>query len=148
MFTRIQEFIEPRVRELLVIEDDAAEQMSIAALIGAYDIRISTRRQRRARRSNCCATQKFDCVILDLKLPDISGFELLSEIQRDERLREMPIVVFTGPRAHRTRKRAELRRRAKSIVLKGVQSPERLLDETALFLHRDVIATCPKPSSA
>ena len=73
VFTRIQEFIAPRVRELLVIEDDSAEQMSIAALIGASDIRISTRRQRRARRSSCCATQKFDCVILDLKLPDISG---------------------------------------------------------------------------
>ena len=93
------------MRELLVIEDDPAEQLSIAALIGADDIRITARRQRRAKRSSCCATQKFDCVILDLKLPDISGFELLSEIQRDERLREIPIVVFTGPRAHARRKR-------------------------------------------
>jgi CheY-like chemotaxis protein len=76
-------------------------------------------------------------VILDLKLPDISGFDLLSEIQRDERLREVPIVVFTG-RELTHEEETELRQRAKSIVLKGVQSPERLLDETALFLHRKV----------
>ena len=81
--------------------------------------------------------RKFDCVILDLKLPDVSGFELLSEIQRDEKLREIPIVVFTG-RELTPEEEAELRQRAKSIVLKGVQSPERLLDETALFLHRKV----------
>ena len=90
--------------------------------------------------------QKFDCVILDLKLPDISGFELLTEIQRDERLRDIPIVVFTG-RELTHEEESELRQRAKSIVLKGVQSPERLLDETALFLHRGS-ATCRKPSSA
>jgi CheY-like chemotaxis protein len=76
-------------------------------------------------------------VILDLKLPDVSGFDLLTEIQRDERLREIPIVVFTGRELSQDEE-AELRSRAKSIVLKGVQSPERLLDETALFLHRDV----------
>jgi CheY-like chemotaxis protein len=76
-------------------------------------------------------------VILDLKLPDISGFELLSAVQEDERLRDIPIVVFTG-RDLTQDEEAELRRRAKSIVLKGVQSPDRLLDETALFLHRDI----------
>jgi CheY-like chemotaxis protein len=81
-------------------------------------------------------------VILDLKLPDISGFDLLSEIQLDEKMREVPIVVFTG-REITVEEEAELRRRAKSIVLKGVQSPERLLDETALFLHR-VIANLPQ----
>jgi CheY-like chemotaxis protein len=86
--------------------------------------------------------KKFDCVILDLKLPDISGFDLLSEVQRDERLRDVPIVVFTG-RELSAEEEGELRQRAKSIVLKGVQSPERLLDETALFLHR-VIADLPE----
>jgi CheY-like chemotaxis protein len=80
--------------------------------------------------------------VLDLKLPDISGFELLSEIQQDPALRDTPIVVFTG-RELTNEEEEELRRKAKSIVLKGVQSPERLLDETALFLHR-VIANMPE----
>jgi CheY-like chemotaxis protein len=136
VFRRISEFIEPRTRELLVIEDDAAEQMSIAALVGAEDINITTA-DSGARALELLRGKKFDCVILDLKLPDISGFDLLSEIQLDEKLREIPIVVFTG-REITAEEEAELRRRAKSIVLKGVQSPERLLDETALFLHRDV----------
>jgi HAMP domain-containing protein/CheY-like chemotaxis protein/signal transduction histidine kinase len=136
VFTRIQEFIEPRVRELLVVEDDSAERMSVAALIEASDIRISTA-ESGARALELLRERKFDCVILDLKLPDISGFELLTEIQRDESLRDVPIVVFTG-RELTHEEEIELRQRAKSIVLKGVQSPERLLDETALFLHRKV----------
>jgi CheY-like chemotaxis protein/HAMP domain-containing protein/signal transduction histidine kinase len=136
VFTRIQEFIEPRVRELLVVEDDSAERMSVEALIEASDIRISTA-ESGARALELLRERKFDCVILDLKLPDISGFELLTEIQRDERMRDIPIVVFTG-RELTHEEESELRQRAKSIVLKGVQSPERLLDETALFLHRKV----------
>ena len=141
VFRRISEFIEPRTRELLVIEDDAAEQMSIAALVGADDINITTA-DSGARALELLREKKFDCVILDLKLPDISGFDLLSEIQLDEKLREIPIVVFTG-REITAEEEAELRRRAKSIVLKGVQSPERLLDETALFLHR-VVSKLPE----
>jgi CheY-like chemotaxis protein/signal transduction histidine kinase len=141
VFDRISEFIEPRSRELLVIEDDGAEQTSIEALIAADDIKIS-KAASGAEALELLRAHKFDCVILDLKLPDISGFELLSEIQRDERLREIPIVVFTG-RELSAEEEAELRRRAKSIVLKGVQSPERLLDETALFLHR-VITDLPE----
>jgi CheY-like chemotaxis protein len=136
VFDRIQDFIMPRVRELLVIEDDPAEQTSIGALIAASDINISTA----ASGGEALAllrSKKFDCAILDLKLPDISGFELLSEIQRDEKLRDVPIVVFTG-RDLTPEEETELRQRAKSIVLKGVQSPERLLDETALFLHRRI----------
>jgi CheY-like chemotaxis protein/signal transduction histidine kinase/HAMP domain-containing protein len=136
VFQRIREFIEPRVRELLVIEDDPAEQTSIAALIEASDIRISKAGSGEDALKSLRA-RKFDCVILDLKLPDTTGFELLSEISRDERLRDIPIIVFTG-RELTTDEETELRRRAKSIVLKGVQSPERLLDETALFLHRKI----------
>jgi CheY-like chemotaxis protein len=136
VFERIRGFIEPRVRELLVVEDDEAEQTGIEALIEGDDIRITKARtggealmQLRERR--------FDCMILDLKLPDTSGFALMNEIQHDVKLCDMPIVVFTG-RELSADEEAELRRRAKSIVLKGVQSPERLLDETALFLHREI----------
>jgi HAMP domain-containing protein/CheY-like chemotaxis protein/signal transduction histidine kinase len=133
---RIKEFASPRIRQLLVVEDDPAEQMSIAELIGFEDVQITAvgsgmeaLRELRQR--------SFDCVVLDLRLPDVSGFDLLSEIQQDERLRETPIVVFTG-RELTESEEEELRHKAKSIVLKGVRSPERLLDETALFLHRVV----------
>jgi HAMP domain-containing protein/CheY-like chemotaxis protein/signal transduction histidine kinase len=136
VFHRIHEFIAPRVRELLVVEDDPAEQTSIAALIEASDIRIS-KAVSGSSALEALRSKKFDCVILDLKLPDTTGFELLSEISSDERLRDIPIIVFTG-RELTSDEETELRRRAKSIVLKGVQSPERLLDETALFLHRRI----------
>jgi CheY-like chemotaxis protein len=136
VFDRIQNFIEPRVRELLVVEDDEAEQLSIEALIDGDDVRI-TRAGSGREALELLRARKFDCMILDLKLPDITGFELLSEIQVDQRLRDVPIVVFTG-RELTVDEEAELRQRAKSIVLKGVQSPERLLDEVSLFLHRDV----------
>jgi CheY-like chemotaxis protein len=85
---------------------------------------------------------QFDCVVLDLRLPDMSGFDLLAEVQKDPTLRETPIIVFTGRELSESEEN-ELRKKAKSIVLKGVRSPERLLDETALFLHR-VIADMPE----
>ncbi len=82
-----------------------------------------------------------DCVVLDLRLPDMSGFELLGRLHADPSLRDVPVVVFTG-RDLNAAEQAQLKTMAKSIVLKDVQSPERLLDETALFLHR-VITELP-----
>jgi CheY-like chemotaxis protein len=115
--------------------------MSIKELIGHTDVEI-TQVTTGAEALVKMREQPFDCVVLDLKLPDISGFDLLTEIQQDPKLRETPIVVFTG-RELTHGEEEELRRKAKSIVLKGVRSPERLLDETALFLHR-VIADLPE----
>ena len=77
----------------------------------------------------------FDCCVVDLRLPDMSGFELLEQLQAEPALREIPVVVFTGKELT-DEEEAQLQTVAKSIVLKDVQSPERLLDETALFLHR------------
>jgi CheY-like chemotaxis protein/GAF domain-containing protein len=131
---RIKEFASPRVRELLVVEDDPAEQMSIAELIGFDDVAITAVGSGQEALT-MMRSKPFDCVVLDLRLPDVSGFDLLTEIQNDSTLREMPIVVFTG-RELSQEEENELRVKAKSIVLKGVKSPERLLDETALFLHR------------
>jgi CheY-like chemotaxis protein len=137
---RIKSFAASRMRQLLVVEDDPAEQMSIAELIGHKDVEI-TSAGTGAQALQLMRERAFDCVVLDLRLPDISGFELLTEVQQDPKLRDTPIVVFTG-RELSDEEEGELRKKAKSIVLKGVRSPERLLDETALFLHR-VIADLP-----
>src|SRR5260370_17114891 len=78
-----------------------------------------------------------DCVVLDLRLPDMSGFDVLEELRADANLSDVPVVVFTG-RELSAEEDAQLHTMARSIVVKGVESPERLLDETALFLHRIV----------
>ncbi|MEP7245176.1 MAG: response regulator, partial [Gammaproteobacteria bacterium] len=140
-FDRMKVFASQHMKRLLVVEDDAAEQMSIKELIGEGDVEI-TQVGTGAEALSQMRAEPFDCVVLDLKLPDISGFDLLTEIQQDPRLRDTPIVVFTG-RELSQQEEEELRKKAKSIVLKGVRSPERLLDETALFLHR-VIADLPE----
>ena len=106
------------------------------------------RRRRRPapRRSTRLRERAFDCCVVDLRLPDMSGFELLEQLQAEPALRDIPIVVFTGKELA-GEEEARLRTVAKSIVLKDVQSPERLLDETALFLHR-VIADLPEEQAA
>ena len=140
--TRIKEFAKPRRRRLLVVEDNKAEQMSIGELLGHDDIEIvnaatggealSTLRQ-----------EPCDCVVLDLRLPDMSGFEVLEEMRGDGTLSDVPVVVFTG-RELSPEEDAQLHTMARSIVVKGVESPERLLDETALFLHRVVTDLPPE----
>ncbi|HYC48423.1 MAG TPA: response regulator, partial [Burkholderiales bacterium] len=135
-FERIKRFAEPRARQLLVVEDDPAERMSIQELIAHDDVSITavgTGHEALAAMHE----REYDCVVLDLRLPDMSGFDLLAEIQKEPQLRDVPIVVFTGRELSQDEE-TQLRTMAKSIVLKGVQSPERLLDETALFLHRVV----------
>jgi len=138
---RIKAFTQSRVRQLLVVEDDPAERLSIAELIRHDDVEITTAGTG-GEALAALRERDFDCMVLDLKLPDMSGFDLLTQMQEDEKLRDTPVVVFTG-RELTEQEESELRKKAKSIVLKGVRSPERLLDETALFLHR-VIADLPE----
>jgi CheY-like chemotaxis protein/signal transduction histidine kinase/HAMP domain-containing protein len=137
---RLKSFTASHVRRLLVVEDDPAEQLSVRELLDHTDVEI-TSVGTGAEALAAMHEARFDCVVLDLRLPDMSGFELLAEVQADDNLRRTPIVVFTG-RELSDQEEIELRKNAKSIVLKGVRSPERLLDETALFLHR-VIADLP-----
>jgi len=85
----------------------------------------------------------FDCVVLDLRLPDMNGFDLLKKIHAEPALADVPVVVFTGKDLSAA-EQAQIKTMAKSIVLKDVQSPERLLDETALFLHRVVTDLPPE----
>ncbi|QSX75908.1 HAMP domain-containing protein [Lysobacter arenosi] len=131
---RIKDYTVPRVKRLLVVEDDAAEQLSIVELLRHDDVDIDTVGTGEGA-LEALGNGQYDCAVLDLRLPDMSGFDLLDRIHNDERLRQMPIVVFTGKDLS-AEEDDRLRRVAKSVVLKGVESPERLLDETALFLHR------------
>ncbi|MFI4970289.1 MAG: response regulator, partial [Lysobacterales bacterium] len=137
---RIRLYTLPRVKTLLVVEDDATERMSIEELIRHDDVDIQTAGSGSEAMEKLRAG-KFDCVVLDLRLPDMSGFDLLEHILAEPRLRDVPIVVFTGKDLSADEER-QLRRAARSVIVKGVESPERLLDETALFLHR-VIADLP-----
>jgi HAMP domain-containing protein/CheY-like chemotaxis protein/signal transduction histidine kinase len=138
--SRIKEFAEPRRKRLLVVEDNQVEQMSIRELLDHDDIEIVNAATggealSRLREEPC------DCVVLDLRLPDMSGFEVLECMRADTSLADVPVVVFTG-RELSVEEDAQLHTMARSIVVKGVESPERLLNETALFLHR-VITDLP-----
>ncbi|HEY1638170.1 MAG TPA: response regulator, partial [Rhizomicrobium sp.] len=138
--SRIKQYAGPRKKRLLVIEDNPAEQMSIAELLGYDDIDIVTvgsgTDALQALHEQAC-----DCIVLDLRLPDMTGFEVLEKLKGDEQLCDIPVVVFTG-RELSAEEDAQLHTMARSIVVKGVESPERLLDETGLFLHR-VITELP-----
>jgi HAMP domain-containing protein/CheY-like chemotaxis protein len=128
-------------RRLLLVEDDGSEQLSVAELLREDDLDIeivATGREALTALGN----RSFDCVVLDLRLPDISGFEVLEELRDRPELADIPVVVFTG-RELSAEEDARLRELARSVVVKGVESPERLLDETALFLHR-VVESLPR----
>jgi HAMP domain-containing protein/signal transduction histidine kinase/DNA-binding response OmpR family regulator len=131
---KIKDYAVPRRRRLLVIEDDVAERLSITALLEHDDIEIVTAGTG-AEGLNLLNEQRFDCVVLDLRLPDMSGFDVLQALSGDETLADLPVIVFTG-RELSVEEDEKLHTMARSIVVKGVESPERLLDETSLFLHR------------
>ncbi|WP_420799899.1 HAMP domain-containing protein [Nitrospira moscoviensis] len=140
-FERIRSFITPHLKRLLVVEDDEVERRSITELLLHDDIEIVSAGTG-ADALRALREESFDCCVLDLRLPDMTGFELLDQIEADPALGDVPIVVFTGKDLSPDEER-RLKTVAKSIVLKDVQSPERLFDETALFLHR-VVADLPE----
>ena len=137
---KIKDYAVPRRRRLLVIEDNAAERLSITALLEDDDIEIVTAGTG-AEGLDRLNEERFDCVVLDLSLPDMSGFDVLQAVSDDTTLSDLPVIVFTG-RELSAEEEAKLHTMARSIVVKGVESPERLLDETSLFLHR-VVSNLP-----
>jgi HAMP domain-containing protein/signal transduction histidine kinase/DNA-binding response OmpR family regulator len=139
-FARIKGYASPRRKRLLIVEDDEVERNSVAELLSHEDIEIASAATGSEALEKLRRDQ-VDCVVLDLKLPDMSGFEVLETIRDDAELRDVPVVVFTG-RELSADEDATLHTMARSVVVKGVESPERLLDETALFLHR-VVADLP-----
>jgi HAMP domain-containing protein/CheY-like chemotaxis protein/signal transduction histidine kinase len=133
-FQRIVQFMNRDTRRLLLVEDDATQRRSIVELIGdpGLDI-VAVETGREALEA--LQTHRFDCMVLDLSLPDIDGFTLLDMISKEPPLRDLPVVVYTAAELSR-KDVAKLKRFAKTIVVKDARSPERLLEETSLFLHR------------
>jgi CheY-like chemotaxis protein/two-component sensor histidine kinase len=134
--TRIKEYSSPRRKKLLVVEDNPAEQLSIRELLGYDDIDVAVVGTGSEAIENI-KTASFDCAVLDLRLPDMTGFDVLEQLRDIPAASDLPIVVFTGKELS-PEEDARLHTLARSVVVKGVESPERLLDETALFLHRVV----------
>jgi CheY-like chemotaxis protein/HAMP domain-containing protein len=134
-FDSITNFIDRPVKHLLVVEDDEAQRRSIIELVGGEeDVRVTavpTAEEALER----LAEQHYDCMVLDLRLQDMSGFHLLERVKTDPGLRDLPIIIYTGKDLS-PQEETQLRRYAETIIIKDVKSPERLLDETALFLHR------------
>jgi hypothetical protein len=139
--TTLHEFVDRPVKRLLVVEDDQAAQQSIVELIGDTDVQTTTASSGEEALAALQAG-RFDCMVLDLGLPDMTGFQLITRVKGEIGLRKLPTVVYTGKQLTR-REDAELRRLAESVVIKDANSPERLLDETSLFLHR-VTANLPE----
>ena len=144
-FDRLKDFTVPRTKRLLIVEDNDIERQSIVELLDYEDIDLVTAGSG-GEALKAMHEQPFDCVVLDLRLPDMTGFELLKKLHAEPALAEIPVVVFTGKDLS-FNEQIQLKTMAKSIVLKDVQSPERLLDETALFLHR-VITDLPPEKQA
>lgn len=138
--TNIQRFVEQPVKKLLLIEDNVNQRQSIVELIGNGDVR-TTAVGTGAEALAALKAQPFDCIVLDLGLPDMSGFELIKQIEqqikasKDGSRTSIPIIIYTGKKLTE-QEETELARVTEAIIVKDVKSPERLLDETALFLHR------------
>ncbi|MFN8299252.1 MAG: response regulator [Chitinophagales bacterium] len=134
VFEKIESFVSRKLKRLLVVEDNPAQNQAICDLIGNGDVRtLSAFSGKEAL--ELLGTQEVDCIIVDLGLPDMSGFEVLEKIKNDAGLNKIPIVVYTAKDLSKEEV-TRLNKLANTVVLKTANSQERLLDETALFLHR------------
>jgi HAMP domain-containing protein/signal transduction histidine kinase/CheY-like chemotaxis protein len=134
LFGKIEDFTEHRVKKLLVVEDDETQRERMIAMVGGSNVEtnaVSTGEEALA----ALESEKYDCLLLDLGLPGMTGWEVLEQMQKSPILRTVPVVVYTAKDLTR-KEEAKLRKATKSIVVKEVRSPERLLDEVTHFLHR------------
>ena len=138
----IEEFLERRVKRLLVVEDDDVQRGAVVDLLDADDVGVDAV-ETAERALERLESETYDCLVLDLSLPGMDGFELISRIEQTPRLRRLPVIVYTGKELTEEESR-RLAAFGTTVILKDVKSPERLLDETALFLHR-VEEEMPEP---
>ncbi|WP_077048181.1 response regulator [Pseudomonas sp. KK4] len=134
VFVRLEAKLTQKVKHVLLVEDDDLQRDSISRLIGDDDIEI-TAVGLAQEALDLLRTTVFDCMIIDLKLPDMLGNDLLKRMSMEEICSFPPVIVYTGRNLTRDEE-AELRKYSRSIIIKGARSPERLLDEVTLFLHK------------
>ena len=133
-FAKISKFIDTSVKRLLVVEDDETQRASMIELIQHEDVEITAVGSAEDALREL-STGHFDCMVLDLGLKDMNGFELLETVKANPAMWDLPIIIYTGKDLSPAED-TKLRKFAETIIVKDVKSPERLLDETALFLHR------------
>ena len=133
VFAKLEERSTRQIKRVLVVEDDGRQRDSIVHLIGDDDIEIAAV-ERGEQALDLLRQTVFDCMVIDLKLPDMDGTELLSRMTHEAICSFPPVIVYTGRNLTR-QEEAELNRYSRSIIIKGARSPERLLDEVTLFLH-------------
>ncbi len=133
-FERLRTRAEPGVRRVLVVEDVEAQRESVRELLASAEVEIVAVGTGAEALAELGRTS-YDCVVLDLTLPDMTGYEVLDRMAQDEAYSFPPVIVYTV-RALSRDQELQLRRYASSIVVKGARSPERLLDEVTLFLHQ------------
>ncbi|MCO5366415.1 response regulator [Pseudomonas alliivorans] len=134
VFAKLEAKLTQKVKRILLVEDDALQRDSIARLIGDEDIEI-TAVGFAQEALDLLRDNVYDCMIIDLKLPDMLGDELLRRMSTEEICSFPPVIVYTGRNMTRDEE-AELMKYSRSIIIKGARSPERLLDEVTLFLHK------------
>ncbi|CAI8986576.1 response regulator [Pseudomonas sp. IT-P4] len=134
VFARLEAKLTQKVKRVLLVEDDDLQRDSIARLIGDDDIEIAAVGLAQEA-LDLLRTSVFDCMIIDLKLPDMLGNDLLKRMSTEDICSFPPVIVYTGRNLTRDEE-AELRKYSRSIIIKGARSPERLLDEVTLFLHK------------
>lgn len=134
-FSRIEDFVNRKMKNLLIIEDDKNSRIAIKKLIGNGDVHcLEAETGKEALQE--MATRAVDCIVLDMGLPDMNGFDFIREVEKSYE-KVPPIIIYTGKELSKEENEV-LERYADSIIIKGVKSEERLLDETALFLHRTI----------
>jgi len=137
---QLEQVMSKEIKDLLVVEDNAAMRKGVCSLLGDASIRISEA-ESGAQALEALRERRYDCMILDLGLPDMTGFDFLDLLARQEGLRIPPVIVYTGRELTKEEENS-LRGHAESIIIKGVKSEERLIDETSLFLHQ-MVQTMP-----
>lgn len=134
IFNKLEEKLTQKVKHVLLVEDDALQRSSVVKLIGDEDVDI-TAVECGEEAIALLRTTIFDCMIIDLKLPDMQGHELLQRMSTEDICCFPPVIVYTGRNITRAEE-SELLKYSRSIIIKGARSPERLLDEVTLFLHK------------
>ena len=130
----IKEFVDRSVKNLLVVEDDEIQRQGLVNLLSSSNLSV-TAVETGTTALETLKSAQFDCVVVDLILPDMTGGELIEQIKQDDSLIDLPIIIYTGKELV-PEEESSLRQLSDTIILKDAQSPERLLAETALFLHR------------